>query len=131
MPTYKEMYFILVRAQRDAILILQKAHQKTEDIYSSADVPDHLRVVHLESRQKAAQPDIHCLNLSARVYNALDNWFGKRGRDYVLTINDVLSIKSYKQLRQIRRLGPKACSELISKMQEAGFTHWAEQMASS
>jgi len=48
MPTYKEMYLTLVRAQRDAILILQEAHQKAEEIFTSTDVPDHLRVVCLE-----------------------------------------------------------------------------------
>jgi len=55
MPTYKEMYLTLVRAQRDAVLILQEAHQKAEDMLLSADVPDHLRVIHSEALQKGEQ----------------------------------------------------------------------------
>ena len=55
MPTYKEMYLTLIRAQRDAILILQEAHQKTEDMLLSAEVPDHLRVLRSEEFQKEEQ----------------------------------------------------------------------------
>ena len=128
MPNYKEMYLTLFRAQRDAILLLQEAHQKTEEMFLSADVPDHLRVVRLKLLQKGEQADIRCLNLSARVYNALDCWFGKHGRDYIPTIKDVLSVKSYRELNKIRNLGKKSHLELISKMQEAGFTDWAKQM---
>jgi len=129
MPTYKQMYLTLVRAQRDAILILQEAHQKTEEMFLSADVPDHLRVLRPESLQKGEQSDIRCLNLSARLYNALDRWFGKRGCDYIPTIKDVLSIGSFEELRKLRNLGEKSYRELITKMQEAGFTDWAEQMS--
>jgi len=46
--SYKEMYYTLLRAQRDAILILQEAHQKTEEMFLASDVPDHLRVLRLE-----------------------------------------------------------------------------------
>ena len=52
MPSYKEMYLALVRTQRDAILILQEAHQKTEEMFLTADAPDHLRIVHLDVLQK-------------------------------------------------------------------------------
>ena len=128
MPAYKEMYLTLIRAQCDAILILQEAHQKAEEMLLSADVPDHLRVVRLEPLQKEEQADIRCLNLSARIYNALDRWFGKRGHDYTPTIKDVLSIGSFEELRKFRNLGKKSYRELITKMQEAGFTDWAEQM---
>jgi len=124
MPTYKEMYFTLVRAQRDAILILQEAHQKAEELFLSADVPDHLRVIRSEE-----QADLRCLNLSAPAYNALYHWFSRHGRNYVPTIQDILSIKSYKELEKIRNLGKKSYLELISKMQEAGHTDWAEQMS--
>lgn len=58
MPTYKEMYLTLARAQRDAILILQEAHQKTEDMLLSADVPDHLRILRSEEFQKEEEPDM-------------------------------------------------------------------------
>jgi len=51
MPSYKEMYFILLRAQRDAILALQEGHQKAEAMLLSFDVPDHLRVVCLEPKE--------------------------------------------------------------------------------
>ena len=51
MSTYKEMYYTLLRAQRDAILMLQEAHQKTEELFLSADVPDHLRVLRPEALQ--------------------------------------------------------------------------------
>ena len=57
MPTYKEMYLTLVRAQRDAIILLQEAHQKTEEMFLSADVPDHLRVLHPESLQEGEQTE--------------------------------------------------------------------------
>jgi len=57
MSTYKEMYYTLFRAQRDAILILQEAHQKAEEMFLSVDVPDHLRVVPLESPQEAGFSD--------------------------------------------------------------------------
>ena len=127
MPTYKEMYLTLVRAQRDAILILQEAHQKAEEMVLSAEPAGHLRIVRLES----AQNDIHCLNLSTRTYNALEGRFGERGCDSIPTIGDVLSITSYEQLRKIRNLGKKSCLELIIKMQEAGFTDWAEPMLKS
>ena len=130
MPTYKEMYLTLVRAQRDVILILQEAHQKTEEMFLATDVPDHLRVIRSQSLQKREQADIRCLNLSARIYNALDRRFGKRGYDYIPTIKDVLSIESYEELRKIRNLGQKSYLELIIKMREAGFTDWAEQMLS-
>jgi len=129
MPTYKEMYLTLVRAQRDAVLILQEAHQKAEEMFLSANVPDHLCVVRSESLQKREQDDISCLNLSPRVYNALDYWFGKHGQDYVPTIKDVLGIKSYRELSKIRNLGEKSYLELIIKMREAGFTDWAERMS--
>ena len=129
MPNYKEMYYTLVRAQRDAILILQEAHQKTEEMLLSADVPAHLRVVHPESPPEGEQADIRSLKLSTRVHNALERWFGKRGHDYVPTINDVLRIDSYRELKKIRSLGKKSHLELILKMREAGFTDWAEQMA--
>jgi len=59
MSNYKEMYYTLLRAQRDSILILQEAHQKTEEMFLSADVPDHLRVLRSESLQKGEEPDIH------------------------------------------------------------------------
>ena len=49
MSNYKEMYYTLLRAQRDAILILQEAHQKTEEMYISPAAPDHLRLLHPES----------------------------------------------------------------------------------
>jgi len=124
MPTYKEMYLTLIRAQRDTISILQEAHQKAEEMFLSADVPDHLRVIRSEE-----QADIRCLNLSGRVYNALECRFGERGRDYIPTIKDVLSIKSFEELTKIRNLGKKSYFELISKMEEAGFTNWAEQMS--
>jgi len=55
-------------------------------------------------------------------YNALERRFGKRGHDYAPTINDVLSMESYEQLKKIRNLGEKSCLELILKMQEAEFT---------
>jgi len=129
MPTYKEMYLTLVRAQRDVILILQEAHQKTEEMFLATDVPDHLRVIRSQSLQKREQADIRCLNLSARIYNALDRRFGKRGYDYIPTIKDVLSIESYEELRKIRNLGQKSYLELIIKMREAGFTDWAERMS--
>ena len=45
MPNHKEMYYALLRAQRDAILILQEAHQKTEEVYLSSETPDHLRLL--------------------------------------------------------------------------------------
>jgi len=125
MPTYKEMYYTLFRAQCDAILMLQEAHQKTEEMLLLTDVPDHLRVIRMES----PQTDIRGLNLSARVYNALACRFGERGHDYVHTIKDVLSIASYEELKKIRNLGEKSYLELIIKMQEAGFTDWAEQMS--
>ena len=129
MASYKEMYFTLIRAQRDAILVLQEAHQKAEEMVLSADVPDHLRVIRLNALPKGEQIDIHCLNLSGRTYNALKYRFSPRDcRDYVPTINDVLSITSYEQLKKIRNLGKKSCSELIFKMQEAGFTDWTEQI---
>ena len=54
-PVYKEMYLTLVRAQRDAILAMQEAHQKAEEILLSAEVPDHLRVVRLEPDGAPAQ----------------------------------------------------------------------------
>ena len=129
MPNYKEMYYTLCRAQRDAILILQEAHQKTEEMFLSADVPDHLRVIRSESPQEVEQPDIRCLNLSTRTYNALACRFGRRGFDYVPTISDVLRIESYEELKKIRNFGEKSCLELITKMREAGFTNWAEQMS--
>ena len=149
MPTYKEMYLTLIRAQCDAILILQEAHQKAEDLLLSADVPEYLRVLRFTSDnsptqetssesetiydrfQKNPDLDIHCLNLSGRIHNALKYWFGERGRDYVPTIKDVLSIESYEQLRKIRNLGKKSYLELITKMQEAGFADWSEQMFNS
>jgi len=129
MSTYKEMYLTLIRAQRDAILILQEAHQKTEDLLLSAEVPDHLRVVHLEAPPDGEPPDLQCLNLSPRLYNGLKYQFG--GRNHVPTIEDVLSMESYEQLRKIRNLGKKTCVELILKMQAAGFTDWAERMRKS
>ena len=128
MSTYKEMYLILVRAQRDVILTLQEAHQKAEEMLLVADVPDHLRVIRPEPLQTGEQSDIRCLNLSMRVYNALNNRLGRRGCDDIPTVKDVLNIESYKELRKIRNLGEKSCLELIRKMQEAGFTDWAEQI---
>jgi len=96
MPIYKEMYLTLIRAQRDAILLLQEAHQKTEEMFLSSDAPEHLRVLRLESLQKEKQADIRCLNLSTRVYNALTCRFGRHGDGgYVPTLKDVLSIASY------------------------------------
>jgi len=124
MPTYKEMYFTLARAQCDAILILQEAHQKAEEMFLSADVPDHLRVIRSEE-----QADIRCLNLSGRAYNALYHWFGRFGHDSVPTIKDVLSIKSFAELAKIRNLGEKSYFELVTKMQEVGYTDWAEEMS--
>ena len=129
MSTYKKMYLTLVRAQRDAILILQEAHQKTEEMFLAIDVPDHLHVIRSQSLQKREQADIRCLNLSARLYNALERRFGERGRDYTPTIKDVLSIESFEELRNIRNLGKKSYLELIIKMREAGFTNWSEQMS--
>ena len=132
MPTYKEMYLTLARAQRDAILLLQEAHQKAEEMALSADMPNHLRVLRLESSPKGQQLDIHCLNLSARIYNALKYQFCTHAcPDYAPTINDILSIESYEQLRSIRNLGRKSRFELITKMQDAGFTDWAEQIYES
>ena len=129
MPTYKEMYLTLVRAQRDAILILQEAHQKTEEMFLATDVPDHLRVIRPQSLQKGEQADIDCLNLSMRLFNALLNRFNTYGRHRVPTIKDILNIESYEELRKIRNLGEKSHLELIVKMREAGFTDWAERMA--
>ena len=57
MPIYKEMYLTLVRAQRDAILILQEAHQKAEEMLLSADVSDYLRIVRLESNGLPKEAD--------------------------------------------------------------------------
>jgi len=57
MSTYKEMYLILARAQRDAVLILQEAHQKAEEIVLSVEVPDHLRVLRPESLQREEEAD--------------------------------------------------------------------------
>jgi len=62
MPNYKEMYYTLFRAQRDAILILQEAHQKTEEMFLSADVPDHLRILRSESLQREEQPDVSAIS---------------------------------------------------------------------
>ena len=45
MPNYKEMYLLLARAQRDAILILQEAHQKAEEMCISPELPEHLRLL--------------------------------------------------------------------------------------
>jgi hypothetical protein len=42
MPDYKEMYMTLFRETTKAITILQKAQQKTEEIYISDDSPDKL-----------------------------------------------------------------------------------------
>jgi len=56
MPTYKEMYLTLARAQRDAVLILQEAHQKAEEILLSSDVPDHLHMVFPESKESSTSP---------------------------------------------------------------------------
>ncbi|MCL2842299.1 MAG: hypothetical protein FWE28_02365 [Oscillospiraceae bacterium] len=61
MSTYKEMYLTLAHAQRDAILILQEAHQKAEEMLLSAEVPDHLRVVRLESDGAPTQ-EVSCDN---------------------------------------------------------------------
>lgn len=149
MPTYKEMYLTLIRAQCDAISILQEAHQKAEELLLSADVPEYLRVLRFTSDNSPAQEapsegetvydrfqknpnmDIHCLHLSGRIYNALKYQFGERGRGYVPMIKDILSIESYEQLRKIRNLGKKSYLELITKMQEVGFTDWSEQMFNS
>ncbi|MCL2367884.1 MAG: hypothetical protein FWC72_02715 [Oscillospiraceae bacterium] len=129
MSTYKEMYLTLARAQRDVILTLQEAHQKAEEMHLVVDVPDHLRVIRPEPLQTGEQSHIRCLNLSLRVYNALNNRLGRRGCDDIPTVKDVLNIESYKELKKIRNLGEKSCLELIRKMQEAGFTDWAEQIA--
>jgi len=56
MPSYKEMYFTLLRAQRDAILALQEGHQKAEALLLSLDVPDYLRVICLEPEKSDASP---------------------------------------------------------------------------
>jgi len=131
MPTYKEMYLTLARAQRDAVSILQEAHQKAEEILLSVEVSDHLHVLRPESLQREEEANIHRLNLSARTYNALKRRFREeRGHNHVPTINDVLSLESYQDLQAIRNLGEKSYLELIAKMQEAGFTDWAEQMLS-
>ena len=45
MPSYREMYFTLLRAQRDAILILQEGHQKAEELLLSFETPDHLSII--------------------------------------------------------------------------------------
>ena len=52
MPSYKEMYFTLLRARRDAILLQQEAHQRTEEMFLAADAPDHLRVICSDLLQK-------------------------------------------------------------------------------
>jgi len=57
MPSYKEMYLTLVRAQRDAILILQEAQQQTEEMFLARDVPDHLRVMPAGPLRKGAQAE--------------------------------------------------------------------------
>ena len=57
MSTYKEMYFTLIRAQRDAILKLQEGHQKAEEILLSAEAPDHLRVISLEPEEAPLPSD--------------------------------------------------------------------------
>jgi len=57
MPNYKEMYYTLLRAQRDIILIIQEAHQETEEMFLSANTPDHLRVLRPEPLQTEEQPD--------------------------------------------------------------------------
>jgi len=53
MPNYKEMYYALLRAQQDAILILQEAHKKTEEMYISPEAPDHLRLLTPELPEEA------------------------------------------------------------------------------
>ena len=52
MPNYKEMYYELLRAQNKMICLLQKAHQKTEEMYTSPEPPVHLRVIHLEKSEE-------------------------------------------------------------------------------
>ena len=52
MPNYKEMYYTLLRAQRDAILILQEAHQKAEELYLSPVMSEHLYLIHPEPAEE-------------------------------------------------------------------------------
>ncbi len=40
MPDYAKMYRRLFNSQTDAITILQKAHQETEEMYAAAPEPD-------------------------------------------------------------------------------------------
>ncbi|MCL2588813.1 MAG: hypothetical protein FWD84_05330 [Oscillospiraceae bacterium] len=56
MPNYKEMYYTLLRAQRNAILVLQEGHQEAEELLLSFDLPEHLRLVHAE-RSEDQTPD--------------------------------------------------------------------------
>ena len=47
MPDYAKMYHRLFNSQTDAITILQKAQQETEEIYAAAPEPD-IRVLESE-----------------------------------------------------------------------------------
>ena len=59
MSAYKEMYLTLVRAQRDAILILQEAYQEAEEMLLSAEVPDHLRALRLKPLQEGEESGLN------------------------------------------------------------------------
>lgn len=53
MPSYRTMYSILFNALTDAIDILQRAQQKTEELYIKADDPDlHLVAYDREKEEK-------------------------------------------------------------------------------
>jgi hypothetical protein len=53
MPDYKEMYFILFRAQTKAIELLQKAQRETEELYIQDKPP--LRLLLPETRDEDAE----------------------------------------------------------------------------
>ncbi len=56
MPDYAKMYHKLFNSQADAIAILQRAQQDTEEMYTSAPEPE-LRVLHPKKPDDGNEPE--------------------------------------------------------------------------
>jgi len=56
LPDYKEMYRILFRETTEAIYVLQKAQQQTEEMYMTADTANRFIVMRGDADDADKQP---------------------------------------------------------------------------
>jgi len=61
------------------------------------------------------------LNLSVRLYNCLM-------KSNILTVHDILCIRSLEELMSLKNLGKKCVIEIRQRMNELGFSDWADSM---